>query len=77
MIPFYVVCGLWVLTVLLWQLQVHTHHRERMQTLKLFKAANLTEFDMAVAKGPNAVQNYFQAAMEKANRNHREAEYDE
>lgn len=65
MIPFYVVCGLWLLTLVAWQVREKHNSRERMEALKLYRAQSLSDYT-AQGKTFTGKQNFVQTSIERA-----------
>lgn len=68
MIPFYIVCALWLVTLAAWQAREKQNARERMEILKLFRAHNLADY--AAQERTTVVPrvtNFIQESMRKAN----------
>lgn len=66
MIPFYVVCVLWLATFGAWTLSERRHASERMELLKLFKAQSLTDFTVQTKETPKQQTNYLQTSITRA-----------
>lgn len=65
MIAFYVVSVLWLVTLAAWQYREKQNAKERMETLKLFRAHSLTEY--STAEKPRGGQtNFMQASINRA-----------
>lgn len=67
MIPFYVVCALWLVTLASWQVREQYNARERLEILKLFRANDLGDY---AAQDRTTVvprrRNFIQESMGKA-----------
>lgn len=65
MIPYYVVSALWVATLVAWQIREKQNAKERLETLKLFRAQSLSDY--TAAERPRGSQtNFIQSSIQKA-----------
>lgn len=55
----------WLVTMAAWQIREKEHAKERMETLKLFRAQSLSDYTSSAAKSAGT-QNFVQAAMQRA-----------
>lgn len=55
----------WLITMVVWHDREKDHAKERMETLKLFRAQSLSDYTSSAAK-PAGTQNFVQAAMQRA-----------
>lgn len=65
MIPFYVVSGLWLVTLGAWMASDRKHASERVELIKLFKAHNLADYTAQEKEMPKT-SNYLKASIKRS-----------
>lgn len=66
MIPFYIVCVLWLATLTAWQVRERHSAIERMEALKLYRAHSLTDYTAQDSKQAVRTSNFIQKSMKQA-----------
>lgn len=65
MMPFYVVSGLWLVTLAAWVTSDKKHAMERLELIKLFKAHSLTDYTVQEQKAPKT-SNFLKSSIKRA-----------
>lgn len=77
MIAFYIVTFCWMVTMTAWQVREAQHAKERMETLKLFRAHSLADFAAQVTPEAKRQGNYLKSAIQRAYADRRQQAVDD